>query len=194
MLTPLPLVRRYLRRFSGHEARKLEVTLRAKMGLSKAQCSGAYGYCNAAFHLDDVPHAPKTVIEAADASIPHEDPRWPKVCDYCQRVFKETDYWQVFQQALYRRHTGEIIELDQAQPGDMWDAWWYPSKWKTNSDGLCLVVVLPGGHHWLIDRENSEASGWKRTGVPPAISVTPSVLVPNSGYHAWLRDGVLNEC
>ncbi len=179
-----------MRRYRDSEERKQEETLRKKMGLDERACVGRYGYCNAMVFLDEIDHEPKKIIEAAPHDWPKDDPRWPKVCEYCGRAFKDEDKWQVFQQALYQRHTGEIIPLEAAQPGDMWDAWWYPQQWKTAPDGLCLVLELPGGHEWVIDRASDSGAHWTRTGVPPAITVTPSVLVPN-GYHGWLRNGVL---
>lgn len=190
MLVPLPKIRRFLRRYSDSQERKLEETLRKKMQLSPGTCPGKYGYCNTMAFLDEIDYKPKTVIEAAP-DWSHDDPRWPKVCEYCNKAFKDEDKWQVFQQALYQRHDGTIVDLHDCQPGDMWDAWWYPDKWKQNPDGLCLVVRLPGDHDWIIDRSGSDNTHWIRTGTPPNITVTPSVIVQSSGYHGWLRNGIL---
>jgi hypothetical protein len=74
----------------------------------------------------------------------------------------------------------------------MWDAWWMPSP--KGPDGRYLVVRLPGNHEWAIDGPSSqhrEPGAWTRTGTPPRITASPSILAGD--YHGWLRDGVLSD-
>lgn len=131
---------------------------------------------------------------------PRADPRWPTACA-CGYVFQERDQWQLFSQRIYvREDTGQEYTLkfrgpNAAPVGAMWDAPWNVErgeKW-TGPDGRCLMVRLPpDGHDWCIDGPSSgDGPGWTRTGVPPMITVTPSILTPK--YHGFLRDGVLTD-
>lgn len=173
-LEQLPRIRRSLRRYSGDR-----------------KCpNGPFGYCNAEVPLDDIDYPVRAVIESF--FIPHGDLRWPKGCPVCGVPFVDADTWQVFVDTLHRRSgTGEIVALRQAQPGDMWDAYWMP--YTKNADGRCLVVKLPNGHDWMIDgpsQQHPEPGAWTRTGTPPNISASPSILAAD--YHGWLRNGVLS--
>ena len=174
MLNPLPRLRRSLRRYSGDR-----------------KCKGPLGYCNAQNLLDEIDHPVKMTIESYN--FPHEDSRWPKVCEACGVPFDTDDTWQVFVDALYTRSdTGAIVTLRDASPGALWDAWWMPDKWKNKADGLCLVCKLPNGHDWMIDggsQQSPEPGAWTRSGTPPKLTATPSILAAD--YHGWLRDGVL---
>jgi hypothetical protein len=82
--------------------------------------------------------------------------------------------------------------LREAPAGAMWDAHWFEDTW-SGPDGRSLMVKLPFGHEWLIDGPSSSGGRWSRTGEPPKITVTPSILVKSErgDYHGWLRDGVL---
>lgn len=177
-LEAVPRIRRSLRRF--------------RRGDEKCpKPLGGFDYCNAENYLDEIDHPVKTVIQAFD--FPHDDPRWPTVCPGCGAAFADTDRWQVFVDALYKRtDTGETVVFREAQPGAMWDAWWMPDNYR-GPDGLALVLKLPGGHTWMIDGASSSGGKWTRSGTPPKITASPSILVPGS-YHGWLRDGVLVEC
>jgi hypothetical protein len=136
----------------------------------------------------------RRVIEPRPEQIAHDDPRWPVQCA-CGEPFTEKDTWQIFQDGIWSRpDTGEELTLRQWQkvPGAMWDAWWYHTTW-VGPDGLSLVVALPDGREWLMDGPAKGSNRpWTRTGVPPIVTATPSILTP--GYHGWLRDGVLVPC
>lgn len=97
--------------------------------------------------------------------------------------------------------------LDQ-RPGDMWFCEYYlkhseediafflaPEYLKSNrKDRPPLMLVLPGGAHWLVDgNATGVKSGWIVTGVPPKITARPSISVEGS-YHGYLTDGVLKGC
>lgn len=181
-LEPLPKIRRLLRRYrsSDHKCPKPYL---------------GWDYCNAELFLDEVDHPLKQVIESY--FIPHEDPRWPKACAGCGYVFEEKDTWQVFVDSLYRRSdTGEVTTIREAPAGAIYDSWWMPDSYRNPVDGLALICKLPGGHCWGIDGPSSTHKGpgaWTRTGTPPKLTVSPSILVPDS-YHGWLKEGILVEC
>jgi len=67
-----------------------------------------------------------------------------------------------------------------------------PETVNLGSDGLSLVVRLPGGDGWPIDFLSSDGGHWTRTGVPPRITTSPSVNMKGV-YHGWIRDGVITE-
>lgn len=127
-----------------------------------------------------------------------DDPRWPTKCDHCEYRFEKTDHWQVFGSALYKRSdTGEITTLSDAPAGAMWDATWWPSE---APDGHCWTVRLPDGADWMIDGKANNCKCppdpnhrcWSRSGVAPALTANPSIKT--SGYHGFLRKGVLESC
>lgn len=80
-------------------------------------------------------------------------------------------------------------------PGAMW--WSKGPEGDPKCDGrLCLYVKTPGGW-WNIDGSAFDqckggyyGEGWKRTGEPPLITVTPSIHFPGS-YHGVLEQGEL---
>lgn len=175
LLTQLPTIRRSLRRYAGER-----------------KCPGPMGYCDAQAFLDEIPAPVQEVIGTYD--FPRSDSRWPLVCPHCNKPFEATDTWQVFVDHLYQRDTGEVIALRDAQPGDLWDAWWMPDSYKNKQDNLCLVLKLPNNHDWMIDggsQQNPAPGAWTRTGTPPKISASPSILAAD--YHGWLKDGVLSS-
>lgn len=122
---------------------------------------------------------------------PHNDGRWPKVCEFCGYEFQDGDEWQLNHASLWSRvdGTGDVFELPNAEPGAMWDAWWLEPK---GEDGRHLVVKLPDGWEWEVDGPSSEApAGWERQGEPPEITVSPSIASP--GYHGFLVAGELTD-
>ncbi len=61
-----------------------------------------------------------------------------------------------------------------------------------------LYVKLPDGSEFCVDVRSSpeigkpSGSGWKVTGNPPAITVSPSInIIPR--YHGWLQNGVITD-
>lgn len=130
----------------------------------------------------------------APTSNERRDARWPTVCKACGVYrFEDSDHWQVRIKRLYRRaDTGVLVRLDEAPPGAMYDADWYPPSFRPHSpDGRSLVVVTPAGP-WAIDgRASNGAFPWRRTGTPPDVTVTPSI--DQGSYHGWLRNGWLED-
>jgi hypothetical protein len=138
-------------------------------------------------------------------SHPHDDLRWPSKCDLCDYVFVEDDLWQANFGLVFKTDDGREFTLtspDQATndkgvmapPGAMWECSWMPG---TGPDGKSYCVRTPGGD-WHIDGDYRQGK-WSRTGAPPNLTVTPSILIGQKAdggwqYHGWLRDGVLIEC
>jgi hypothetical protein len=160
----------------------------------RQNCPSNFGYHNANIDIDVV-IAPDEEVEwegsSLDEFLPLSDPRWPKQCEHCPYQFAEIDIRQWNQNRLYRRPgTDELFTLREAPVGAMWYADWM-SSWH-GPDGRCLVVMTPGGE-WVIDGPSNGSNGkpgvWTRSGKPPVISVSPSIIAGN--YHGWLKDGVL---
>lgn len=174
-------VKRSLRRFST---------------LEKGSCPGPMGSHDGWLYLDtiDNPEDAEGITHLAEATVPHEDPRWPAKCDSCDYLFQEEDRRQTFQRRIYRRHdTGELMTLSEAPVGAMWDAHWYPLR---GPDGICLVVKTPGGE-WYVDAPSTSGNPWTRTGAVPKVTASPSILINNRttpNYHGFLTDGFLVEC
>ena len=92
---------------------------------------------------------------------------------------------------------------EKLKPGDMWFAPWmvghsdlspeYKRDWKRKRPPL--FVQLPNGRVWCIDFISSEKyRSWTVTGLPPKITVCPSVNSPGpNGYHGLLICGFLSN-
>lgn len=128
----------------------------------------------------------------------NEDPRWPVKCEGCEYEFGPEDMWQVFPEVLYRREvTGEVMTLEEAPAGAMWNGDWWPME---NPDGIVLFVRLPDGVDWMVDGKAGNCACpadplhrcWTRTGQAPRVTARPSIKT--SGYHGYLTDGVLSPC
>lgn len=145
-------------------------------------------------------------IESTDPADYAGDERWPTACA-CGYEFTEADRWQVLGRQLWERMDddldvgGERRILDRVGsdpngvpvwgPGAMFDAWWMGDHAK-GPDGLHLSVTLPpDGHPWHIDGPSSSGGRWARSGTPPLVSVTPSILTTR--YHGFLGSGVLSD-
>ncbi|MTI85034.1 MAG: hypothetical protein FH756_14350 [Firmicutes bacterium] len=89
---------------------------------------------------------------------------------------------------------------EKPKPGDMWFAPWigndhsdlspeYKFNWRGKRPPL--FVTLPNGRIWCVDFTSSEKyRSWIVRGVPPQISVYPSVNSPGGkGYHGLLICG-----
>lgn len=183
-------------------------------------CSGPFGIHNAAVALEATAWTPEVADRAVNAEVPdiiRADARWPRVCDLCDYTFTPGDEWQRYVSQLYTRSDGgELVTLRDAPAGAMWIADWYRCAggtcgygW-TNCDGNHLIVRLPGGHDWDVNGRASNCDRkddnlhrcWVSHGTPPAVNVDKaghtcgagagSIAV--SGYHGFLRHGVLEEC
>jgi len=150
-------------------------------------------YHNALVHFDDYEYPVKAIINSFQSEVEQlkSDPRWPTHC-HCGYAFVPQDYRQLFVDRLYRLPDGKEVTVEEAPVGAIWRAWWFEESpsW-AGPDGQCLIVKTPGGD-WCVDGPAKDGSHWKRTGTPPNISVTPSILIEGK-YHGFLTDGVLKD-
>lgn len=120
-------------------------------------------------------------------------------CFLLEPVPDSDSLWKAPDGAVYQLGTVSAHGVPPAPPGAMWDASWLTGLSVCGArpfggpDGRTFIVRTPGGD-WVIDgpsfRDGEPVGlGWTRTGEPPRITVTPSIVLP--GYHAWLRDGSL---
>lgn len=189
---------------SRYQCFLLEPTNQTERSLRRYQgdlkCPGIYGYHNASVPFgigrchEESGEGRKVWKWDDESEDPvHEDLRWPTKCDNCEYLFQPADEWQVSREVLYvRKDTGVTMTLRNCPPGAMWDADWYPDK---GPDGRALCVALPpdgGFDYWFIDGPSKGGGKWTRTGEPPNITATPSIL--STRYHGWLRNGHLEEC
>jgi hypothetical protein len=70
-------------------------------------------------YLEDVPYP----LDAENGGygrddVPHDDPRWPRVCETCGYAFRDTDYWQHNVTRLYREERQTLGPNGQASEGD----------------------------------------------------------------------------
>lgn len=124
-----------------------------------------------------------------DLAPPRDDPRWPTSCEQCGAALEPETHWQVFHELIYRRtDNGSEHTLRDAPPGAMYIATWFHEK---NHLHVCLP---PNGalDYWDVDGPSSNGNGWTRSGEPPNVTASPSILTPR--YHGFLRAGWLEEC
>lgn len=160
----------------------------------KCKVKGDYG-CDAQVVIGECDYTNRCVEVVEEMKA---DPRWPKVCDACQRPFEPDDYWQWNERELYiRKDTGERWVLSQAPVGAMWYCDWMDGagSFFRGPDGHYLCCKTPGGD-WCLDQRATngakDRAGWTRTGVPPKVTANPSIICGD--YHGWLRNGVLEKC
>lgn len=174
----------------------------------------ASGWHEARSRIEDAPTivSEEGYSRAPEAAAFDGDDRWPAYCaNGCGYEFRPEDNWQVFTKRVYvRPDTGEEMTIEDAPPGAMWDAWWYP--WK-GPDGLSLNVVCPNGQSWSVDHRASNCTMpddnvhrcWVRHGDPRTERVTVdkngltceagagsiSIGDGDKNWHGFLRDGEL---
>jgi Family of unknown function (DUF6527) len=73
-------------------------------------------------------------------------------------------------------------------PGDMWR-----DEAMDTEDRESWLVMLPNGSVWYTTQTASDGGRWDVTGVPPRITVSPSIFDhwPGNEWHGWIRDGEL---
>lgn len=178
IIRPSGLVRRSLRRYADGPCPASRV-----------------GYHDAEAVTD--PGAPEALAERTTrtdlGSLDRADPRWPAACA-CGRAFLPEDRWQDRVQTLYGGSPdGRLYALldRDLPPGAMWDADWMPEDYR-GPEGKAWCVRLPGGDDWLAFGASDDGAKWQVTGQAPALTVHPSIGVPNV-YHGLLQGGVLSE-
>lgn len=161
-------------------------------GKADIACPGKMGYCTTTVVVERVSVGNNSYRKPDDEK--KADPRWPKKCEDCGYEYQPEDHWQWGERQLYERSdTKELVALQEAPVGAMWNADWLKGshRIKDRPDGLVLTVRTPDGD-WVIDGGSSNGNGWERTGEPPMITASPSIIC--GSYHGWLRNGVLEEC
>jgi len=140
-------------------------------------CPGDASYHNAMVPIAEVPiesqeHNGRRCMGSPSFEKPaKDDPRWPTHCS-CGYEFADTDEWQLFNEALYRRSdTGELVTLRDAPAGALWYAFWRVGDLAPTPDGNIVMCKTPGGD-WCID---DRASNCTR----PDDNV----------HHCWVRHG-----
>lgn len=174
---------------------KARRSLRRYRGLRDGEiCSGALGFHDASFAIDEVDAKALLLTSLGDDSCDANtladfagDSRWPVACA-CGYRFTEADPRAVFLSLLFqRRDTGAVVTIEEAPDGAMYGA----RREIAPDGGTNLMVKTPGGT-WAVDN-----GGWTRTGdpraLPPTVTATPSILISGSKpeYHGWLRNGQL---
>jgi hypothetical protein len=176
-------------------------------------CQGLTGVHDAMTPLGDLPsEAPvdEPHWDVRPESPPHDDPRWPTVCQ-CGYVFEPSDEWQVFQRQLYRGihpERGELLcTLPEMPAGAIWRASWFEKIAEyCGPDGHSYGCMLPNGVDWMMDGcswiagpdgKNVAGPHWTRTGDAPDFAVRPSILArqgKGDEFHALLTNGWLEPC
>lgn len=73
------------------------------------------------------------------------------------------------------------------EPGDIWRE---PSL--DDDDREAWAIVLPNLSVWYTTDRAGASGRWDVTGVPPALTVHPSINVQGDrSWHGWIRDGKL---
>lgn len=136
-------------------------------------------------------------ITYCDGAIPADirpSLKFPTQC-LCGYHFVEGDHEQYGFSVLMRDdRTGNEYTLRNVPVGAMWHAPWlrpFPEHNHAGDPKGPIIVRLPCGWDWNVDGPSKNGGYWTRTGSPPNLTVTPSILVP--GYHGFLRDGSLTD-
>lgn len=196
----------YLAEESGRSAAYLR-RYRSDSDMRCPSMEGDHSYHTVSVRVEDVPttKTEEGYYESVPVENYRDDPRWPTHCtcgyEFDQTNFAEghasnSDVWQVLTHAMYVRKDGESGEwpVSDLPPGAMFDAFWLP--WK-GDDGISLSVVLPPdepdrmNHVWHVDGPSSSGGHWTRSGDPPKVTATPSILTGK--YHGFLTDGALTD-
>jgi len=85
---------------------------------------------------------------------------------------------------------GDMYFLDGLTPAELQFRNLTRQYFRENAERNPLILVLPGKHRFLVDgqcfsRKLGYYDAWIVTGVPPLISVTPSVDM-EGGYHGFI--------
>ena len=133
--------------------------------------------------------------EIPNYEIATENASWPSEC-LCGYSFNSPKTQRkVLAQRIYEDEDGNHLTMDEFPLGAMWyvhnlvDG---SKHWHERGGGPHLFVKTPGGN-WDIDNVCKENDGWRRSGEPPLITVSPSINFRGI-YHAVLKDGILESC
>lgn len=111
----------------------------------------------------------------------------PFVDGIASPIYRRADTGELYHSGFEDRHPG----IAMAGPGAM--------RVDPNSG---LLVRTPAGD-WYVDQPSASGGSWSRSGEPPDVTASPSILIPEysyegrlvrPSYHGWLRAGWLEEC
>lgn len=136
-----------------------------------------------------------------------KDPRWPRECPCGYRFHPMEDSWQVNVESLYRgAPDGQLHQLRDLPPGALWTAPWFADTKEGlerygGPDGQCWCLMTPCGVEWIVYSPSSDGKKWQVEGVPPLLTVSPSIGInisgklahPTRSYHGFLKQGILSE-
>lgn len=97
---------------------------------------------------------------------------------------------------IYKREIGDMWFLD-VPAEELKERHLTAQYFAQNANRKPLVVMLPGRNYFLIDAqcwnpERSHYDAWTVTGVPPNITVSPSINMVGR-YHGFLQNGVIGD-
>lgn len=81
------------------------------------------------------------------------------------------------------------------EPGDMWLCPNAGGSHDVEGRDPCWCIRLPGGgyvFHTNMESSNENEGLWDVSGVPPRITVKPSINVGPEIWHGWITDGALS--
>jgi len=99
------------------------------------------------------------------------------------------------------------VDISKREVGDMWfldvpaeelkERHLTAQYFRDNAGRKPLVVLLPGKLYFLVDGQSFDDKrghydGWTVTGVPPKITVHPSINMVGR-YHGFLKSGVIGD-
>lgn len=121
-----------------------------------------------------------------------DDSRWPTHCP-CGYAFLQEDTWQVNVDRLYKGcPDGKLYVCRAFPPGAMWTVDWLDSSLYKGPDGKVWNLMLPGGVEWLVYGPAVGGGKWDVQGVPPSITVSPSINCEGV-YHGHVKQGLVSE-
>lgn len=110
------------------------------------------------------------------------DQRWPTECA-CGYKFANNDNKQLWYSQIFT-HKNKEYTLEEAPVGAMW----YSNCIFKGHDNKNLTIQTPNGP-WHIDIPKNKER-WLRVGIPPKISVYPSITINNETYQ--INNGILS--
>lgn len=145
-------------------------------------------YHDASVVIGIVERSDHPVIESVELDDLGDEP-WPTHCDSCGMEFGFSHCQRWYDQ-MFCAEDGREWPIRELPPGAIFHASWRDDVDKPK-DGKAWAVILPDRQTWYIDSEPNNGGRWIRSGEPPLLTVSPSILTP--GYHGFLKNGILTD-